>query len=279
MRKKYHSAEVVRTREGEQYHIGLKPGDLAEYILLCGDVDRANKIAHYFDKIELSKSNREFVTFTGAYKGIPLSVMGTGIGPDNTEIAVIEISQIVKNPTFIRLGSCGALQKDIKIGELIVTTASVRLENTSLYFVDAGYPAVANYEIVLALIQGCEKVGAKYSVGLTASAPGFYGAQSRHIGKFKPLFPNLPNDLAEKNVLNFEMETSALFTLSSIGGFRAGAVCAVFANRHNNKFIDSVGMAKADALCIKAGLSALEVLAEMDKDKKRRNAKYWYPKI
>jgi uridine phosphorylase len=270
-------ATLPRTKNGRMYHIGLTKSQLADYILLCGEPERAEKIAKHFDKIITSVKNREFYTVTGKYKDIDVSVMGTGIGPDNTEIAVVEISEIVNMPTFIRVGSCGALQRDIKLGDLIISTGAVRLENTTSFFVPQGYPALANYEVVLALIKSAENNKVRYHCGITASAPGFYGAQSRKTAKFHPRFPNLPWKLSRLGVLNFEMETSTLFILSSIAGFRSGAVCAVYANRPLNRFVVGKEKYTAEKSCIEVSLSALEFLDKVDREKRKRNKKFWYP--
>ncbi|OGQ04122.1 MAG: hypothetical protein A3F82_07255 [Deltaproteobacteria bacterium RIFCSPLOWO2_12_FULL_44_12] len=258
----YHSAERVQTKTGKQYHIGLGPGDLAPYILLCGDPGRVQKVAKYFKKKKAAKSHREYVTVTGTYEGIPISVMSTGIGPDNTEIALVEISQIVKQPTFIRIGSCGGLKKGMEIGDLVVSTGAVRLENTTSFFVCDGYPAVAHYEIVSALVQAAKGLKVRHHVGITATAPGFYGAQGRTVPGFASLDPDLPKKLEKMNVINMEMETSCLLVLSSLMGCRAGAVCAVYANRHANRFIDNQTMKRAEKHCIETGLEAMKLLAQ-----------------
>jgi uridine phosphorylase len=272
----YKSAEQVSTGKGRQYHIGLAPGEVAPYILLCGDPARAGKVAQHFDKIRCERANREYVTYTGTYRGLEMSVMGTGIGPDNMEIAIVELSQIVQNPAFIRIGSCGALQPEIKLGELVVSTGSVRLENTSTYFVPEGYPAVAHHEIVLALISACEQSGVKSHVGLTATAPGFYGAQARKIPGFPPRFPDLPDHLREIGVKNLEMESSTLFTLAQVSGARAGMVCAVYANRPHNRFADSSKKDRGEKMAIQAGLAAFQQLARMDAWKKRYRKNHFH---
>ena len=130
--------------EGErQYHIGLGPGDLAEYILLPGDPDRTARIATRFDSIELEQHHREFATVTGTFRGQRVSVVSTGIGTDNVEIVVAEILAITERPTFVRVGSCGSLQPEVNLGDLIVSTGAVRLEATTSFFVHDGYPAIA----------------------------------------------------------------------------------------------------------------------------------------
>ena len=241
-----------------QYHIDCGPGDVAPRILLCGDPDRAEKVASHFSAIRRERRNREFVTITGTFKGRPLSVMGTGIGPDNTEIAVVELAQIVKDPVLVRIGSCGAIRRGMRLGEIVITTGAVRLENTSTYFVPEGYPAVAHHEVVAALVETARALGLRHHVGLTASAPGFYGAQSRSAPGFEPRYPDLPAQLARLNVLNFEMEASALLTLAAMRGFRAGVACAVYAQRALGTFAGGPLRKRAEADVIRLGLAAIE---------------------
>lgn len=276
-REKIQTAEVVKTASGRQYHIGVAPKEVAPYILLCGDPARAEKVAKYFSQVDFHLANREYVTFTGIYQGIPVSIMGTGIGPDNTEIAVIELLQCCPNATLIRIGSSGSLQPNIHLGDLAVSTGSVRLENTSTYFVPEGYPAAAHYEVVMALIQACKSLQTPFHVGITATAPGFYGAQGRKVPGFMPRYPNLVEQLASIGVMNFEMETSALFTLASLGKVRSGAVCAIYADRSQNAFVDPQQKDDAEQRCIHAGLKAIEVLYQLDKTRETKQDSLWLP--
>jgi uridine phosphorylase len=263
-KKTFKSAEIVSTEEGRQYHIGCAPGDVAPNILLCGDPARAYRVATYFKNAGNPITSREFVTITGEYEGMPMTVMATGMGPGNTEIAFIELSQVVEKPTLIRIGSSGALKEGIQLADLVISTAAVRMESTSTHFVVEGYPALAHHEVVLALVESARKHHFPYHLGLTATAPGFYGAQSRNVPGFKPRDSELPAKLADMNVINFEMEASVLFTLATLRGFRAGAVCAVYATRRTNEFIDTETKDLAEKRCIEAGLGAFEVLSLMD---------------
>lgn len=259
------------------YHIGLSRGDVAPFILLCGDPARVKKVSAFFDEAGEPKTYREYVTVTGRYKGIPISVMATGIGPDNTEIAVVELSQIVNDPTLIRIGTCGALQDGMKIGDIAISSSALRLENTSTYFVHEGFPAVAHHEVVLALLTAAGKEDAKYHLGITATAPGFYGAQGRKTPFFTPRNTELTNELSAMNVINMEMEASTLFTLASLAGWRAGTVCGVIAERKINKFTDKEMLHKAEMSAIKTALGAVEILAMMDKSKGAKQ--FWLPQL
>jgi uridine phosphorylase len=266
--------------EGErQYHIGLGPGDLAEYILLPGDPDRTTRIATRLESIELEHRHREFATVTGTYRGQRVSVVATGIGTDNVEIVVAEILAITERPTFIRVGSCGALQPEMDLGDLVITTGAVRLESTTSFYVHDGYPAVADYEAVAALIEAAERLGHPYHVGVTATAPGFFGAQGRPIPQLPIRYPDLAEDMARQRVMNFEMEASALLVLASLARCRAGVVCAVYADRTTGEFIGGVAKDAAEAACVDTGLEGLIVLAEMDAQKRAASTDRWRPSV
>ncbi len=262
-----------------QYHIDLGPGDLAEYILLPGDQDRTTRIASRFDSIELEHRHREFASATGMYRGQRVSVVSTGIGTDNVEIAVAEILAITDRPTFIRVGSCGGLQPEMRLGDLVITTGAVRLETTTTYYVHDGYPAVAHYEAVAALIEAAERLGHRYHVGVTATAPGFFGAQGRPIPQLPIRYPDLAQDMARQRVMNFEMEASAVLVFASLAGSRAGVVCAVYADRTTGDFISGSAADTAEAACVETGLESLIILAQMDAQKRAASTDRWRPSL
>ena len=262
-----------------QYHIALGPGELAEYILLPGDPDRTSKIAARFDSVEIERRNREFASATGIYHGQRISVVSTGIGADNVEIALAEILAITERPTFIRVGSSGALQPEIQIGDLIISSGAVRLESTTSYFVHDGYPAVADYECVVALVEAADRLGHRAHVGITATAPGFFGPQGRPIPQLPIRYPDFAEELARERVLNFEMEASALFVLAGLARCRAGVICAAFAQRVTGDFATGAVKERAELDCVETGLEALAVLAEMDRQKQQAGADRWRPSI
>jgi uridine phosphorylase len=272
--------ERVAVPAGErQYHIGLGPGELADYILLPGDQDRVERVASRFDSVERTHRHREFASATGLYKGVRVSCVSTGIGTDNVEIVISEILALVERPTFIRIGSCGALQPGMELGDLVISTGSVRLETTTNWFVHEGYPAVAHYEAVVALIEAAERLGHRAHVGLTATAPGFFGAQGRPIPQLPIRYPDLAEDMARQRVMNFEMEASALLVLSSLARCRAGVVCAVYAQRTTGDFIEGAAKDAAEAACVETGLDSLVILAGMDRQKQLAGTDRWYPSL
>jgi uridine phosphorylase len=273
------SANVVKDEEGRQYHIGLAKGDLAENIVLVGDPARPDRVKDLFSEIYIETYVREFHTITGRIGEMDISVMSTGIGPGNIEICLIEIMQICKSPNIIRAGSCGGLQPFINVGDLIISTGSVRLEDTSKYYIPEGYPAIANYEVILALAEAAEQKALPYHIGLSASASGFYGAQGRKIPGVPMRKPNLSEELAEVQVLNLEMEASTLFNLAQILQFKVGMVCAVFANRTNNQFIPNDLKHQSEVYCVETAIKALNILRQMEQVKKKNKRKYWSPSL
>jgi uridine phosphorylase len=262
-----------------QYHIDLAPGEVAEYILLPGDPDRTARIATRLDSVELEKRHREFASVTGTYRGRRISVISTGIGTDNVEIVLAEVLAVTQKPTFIRVGSCGVLRDEIGLGELVITSGAVRLEATTKYFVHEGYPAVAHYQAVAALVEAAHLLGHPAHVGITATAPGFYGAQGRPIPQLPIRFPELADEMTRQRVLNFEMEASALLVLAGLADCRAGVVCTAYAQRVSGAFVQGEQKERAEAACIETGLEALRLLAEMDEAVHTDQASHWRPSL
>jgi uridine phosphorylase len=261
-------SELPRNAKGRFYHINCGPGDLAPYILTCGDPGRARKIARYFDKVDVRRQNREFLTFTGSYKGIPVSVMATGIGADNTAIAVIEAAQCVANATFIRLGSCGALQLEIAPGDLVITERVMRDETTTNYYASPDYEARAHPLVLKALEEAAAALQVPYHVGLTCTTGDFYGGQARQAPGFPILEPGKIERLRRAGVLNLEMEMSAYLTLAGVSTYslRAGGACAVLNNRITGASVFASARLKglAEKRLIAVGLRAVEILAAKD---------------
>ncbi len=249
---------------GRQYHIALERGELAEYVLLVGDPGRVAKVASRFDSVELERSNREITTATGVFRGMPLSVMSTGMGTDNVEIVLAEVMEITDRPTFIRIGSSGALQAEIALGDLIVSTGAVRLENTTDAYVHPGYPAVAHREVVWALEAACRRLRTPHHVGLTATASGFYAPQGRAMRTLPVRYPELAEELRRQRVANLEMESSALFVLAGLAGLRSGTVCAAYAQRIDGTFLEGAAKEAAESRCIDVGLAGIRLLWEID---------------
>jgi uridine phosphorylase len=249
-----------------QYHIGLERGEVAEYVLLVGDPGRVAKVASRWDGIELERSNREITTATGTYRGMRLTCMSTGMGPDNVEIVLAEIMEITDAATLVRIGSSGALLPDIAGGDLVVSTGSVRLENTTDFYVRPGFPAIAHRDVVWALEAACRELGFRYHVGLTATASGFYAPQGRAMRTLPVRYPELADELRRERVANLEMESSVLFVLAHLAGLRSGTICATYAQRTDGTFLEDAAKEAAESRCIDAGLAGIHLLWQVDTD-------------
>jgi uridine phosphorylase len=171
------------------------------------------------------------------------------------------------------------LRDDIALGELVITSGAVRLEATTKFFVDDGYPAVADYVAVAALVEAAHRLGHRAHVGITATAPGFYGAQGRPIPQLPIRFPDLADDMTRQGVTNFEMEASALLVLAGLAKCRAGVVCTAYAQRVSGAFVQGEQKEQAESACIETGLEALRLLAEMDDAVRANGALHWRPSL
>lgn len=264
--------ENAQNQRQQQYHIAVGPADVAETVLLPGDTERVDKIIAEWDEREEVGNHREYRTVTGTTDETPISVTSTGIGSPSAAIAVEELAAVgVK--TFIRVGSCGAIQSDVNIGDLVITSGAVRQEGTSGAYVRESYPAVADYEVVTALVTAAERLDYDYHVGLSASTDSFYAGQDREgfDGYRSPDGRSLYEELQNARVMNFEMEASAICTLANVFGLRAGAVCTVYANRTTDEF-----RVEGQSRAAKTATLAVALLAQMDETKRKANADRWH---
>lgn len=241
-----------------------------------GDPDRVTKIARFWDSAHAVSSHREFRSIKGKYKGVSISALSTGIGPACMAIAVSEASRIGVN-TFIRVGSTGAIQKNIACGDLVISTAAVRLDGTSNCYVMPEYPATANYEVLLALIEAAESLGIyNYHLGVTATSSDFYAGQNRPTRLYGlDRMENLLPTLQAAAVLNFDMETATLFTLATLCGLRSGSICAVYANRCTDEFEAHKGEKEA----IRVANEAVKILSEWDALKSKKKKRWLFPSL
>ncbi len=263
------NSENVETAEGLQYHLKVKPGDLAPSVLLPGDPQRVQRIADHWDEAKKVAEYRQYVSYTGKFKGVPISSTSSGIGPSACEIALAELKNVGVE-TVIRVGSCGALQEEIELGSVVISEGAVRLEDTSDHYVMKEYPAVSSRMVTSALIRAAEELNIPYHVGITATSSSFYCGQGRP--GFRDYLPShrqhLVEDLTKAGVVNFEMEASLLFVMGKLYQMEIGAVSAVYANRPRKQF----GV-KGEENAIKVANEAVRIIVE---DYKRRSSKYWY---
>jgi uridine phosphorylase len=263
-------SELILNPDGSVYHLHLKPENIAETIIVVGDPGRVKEISKYFDKIEFSVQNRELFTNTGTIGNKRLTVLSTGMGTDNLDIVINELDAAVnidlktRTPkqmhtklNIIRLGTAGALQGDIQPGNFVASTYGMGMDGL-LYFYDKGKSVMnttlaeafvnhVNWNVNLPGIYAVpcsqtlmDKLGKDLVHGITLTAPGFYGPQGREL-RLKLAFPEI-NQLIEsfdfqgQKIVNFEMETSALYGLGKMLGHDTLTICTIVANRVNQTY-------------------------------------------
>ena len=271
------ASELILNPDGSVYHLNLKPGNVAKTIILVGDQDRVEKVSAHFDTIEFKTQKREFKTNTGTYKGKRISVISTGIGPDNIDIVINEldalfnIDLITRQPktqitslNFIRIGTSGSLQKDIPVDAFVLSSHGLDL-NGMLHFyqinpvsnpdVEDAFIKQTNWyankarPIIIKNSETLEKRLESDAVykGMTATAGGFYGPQGRVL-RLPVQDPTLNHNMDTFNfnglrITNLEMETSAIYGLSKLLGHHAVSLNAIIANRANGTFSKNPGEA------------------------------------
>jgi uridine phosphorylase len=262
--------ELILTPEKRVYHINLKDEDIADNVIVVGDQGRVEQISSFFSKIEFKTAHREFITHTGIYKGKRITVLSTGIGTDNIDIVLNELDAAVnidpitreakqkfRKLNIVRLGTSGALQADIPVNSLVVSTHGLGLDGLLNYYegckdhceneISDAFMKHTDWSKDLAFpycVSADEKLLNAFSKnnfkGITATAPGFYGPQGRQL-RLKAAMPFLNESLTsfkfgEQRITNFEMETSALYGLGKMLGHHCLTVCVIIANRVRKEF-------------------------------------------
>ena len=259
------SAELIINDDGSIFHLHWMPEQLADTVILVGDPARVKMISKYFDSVECEVSNREFNTVTGTYNGTRMSVLSTGIGIGNIDICVTELDALAnidfatrqvkaehRRLTLVRLGTSGALQADIKVGDIIFAKTSLGFDGLLSYY--AGRDSVCDLGLEQAFVDHTswsEPMPRPYFVdadreiwehfqdsvteGITIASPGFYAPQGRWV-RLQPAVPDLNEKIesfryGERRITNYEMEGSALAGLSALMGHRAATICTIIAQR------------------------------------------------
>ncbi len=245
--------------DGLQYHIGLKKGDIGEYVILPGDPKRCEKIAAYFDDAKLVADRREFTTYTGFLNGVKVSVTSTGIGGPSAAIA---LEELVKSggKYFIRVGTCGGMDTNVKSGDLVIATGAIRMEGTSKEYAPIEFPAVANYDIVTALINAAKKLNHPYHAGIVECKDSFYGQHSPEIMPVNYELTNKWNAWLRLGTLASEMESAALFVVGSYLKVKVGSIFLVVANQEREKLgLDNPVVHDTDS-AIKTAIEAIKLM-------------------
>jgi len=269
--KKSLDSELILNRDGSIYHLHLLPEDIGDIILLVGDPNRAKIISKHFHKIQVKKSNREFYSYTGIYKGMRITALSTGIGTDNIDIVVNELDALVnfdfktkmpkdnlKSLTLIRIGTSGSLQPDIPIGSFVVSKKAIGFDGLLNFYENRNSVCDLDFEnqfkkninwsdslpspyVVDASSYLLDRISNDNIQGITISTPGFYGPQGRILRL--PIWDPYINTKIQQfsynssKITNYEMECSAIYGLAKLMGHHALTICVILANRIEGTFL------------------------------------------
>jgi uridine phosphorylase len=257
--------DLIVNDDGSVFHLHMKPGNLADTVIVVGDPQRVHEISGHFSQVDHHASNREFISCTGMYKGKRITVLSTGIGTDNCDIVMHELDALanfdlltrVPNPvlrslSIIRIGTSGSIQPDVPVNSYVLSTHAVGIDNLLHFY--AGTPGILDKDLTEAFaahaswpadlskpyfVKGSDRLIGKfmpYTIpGITVTAPGFYGPQGRFL-RLPLTDPGMIGKLRSfshkgRRIVNFEMETSALYGLGALMGHEMVTVCAMIANR------------------------------------------------
>lgn len=254
------------TDASKQYHVQVGEGDVGRYVILPGDPKRCEKIARYFDNATLIADSREYVTYAGTLDGVKVGVTSTGIGGPSAAIAMEELVKAGAD-TFIRIGTCGGMQLNVKSGDIVIASGAVRMEGTSREYAPIEFPAVASIEVVNALSAAAEALGQKAHIGVVQSKDSFYG---QHSPATKPVSYELLNKWeAWKRLgcLASEMESAALFIVAASLGARVGSCFLVLANQEREAAGLENPVVRDTETAIRTAVEAMRSLIRADRKK------------
>lgn len=248
---------------GKEYHIGVGTGDVGEYVILPGDPKRCAKIAEYFYDPKLVGDSREFVTYTGYLDGVKVSVTSTGIGGPSASIAMEELVKCGAK-TFIRVGTCGGMDLDVLGGDLVIATGAIRFEGTSKEYAPIEFPAVADLDVVNALVKAAKNLNKRYHTGVVQCKDSFYGQHRPET------LPNSHELLAKWDAWlklgtkASEMESAALYIVAAYLHVRCGSVFLTVANQERAKAGLENKQAHDTQGAIETAIEALRILINED---------------
>ncbi|MGQ9588477.1 MAG: nucleoside phosphorylase [Thermoplasmata archaeon] len=265
---------------------GLDTGDVAQYVFLCGEPERVPKIASVLTNPEKILQYREYTVYAGMLDKTPVTVASTGIGGPSTAILLEEMANLGAS-TFVRIGTSGGIADSLVKGDFVISSGAVRADGTSRSYAWPEYPAIANHEVVMALIDSAQRAKARFDVGICLSVDGFYSenkvlkdgklAAMSHADYMPSFMVSRLADVKQMGVKNIEMENATIFTLCSLFGLRAGAICTIsdVVPWHPTEKVIDFEQNMAD--CIKVGVEGMRTLISWDS--KKKGAKFWSPSV
>lgn len=268
MKKKISESELIFNADKSIFHLHLKPGQVADTIILVGDPNRVDVIASFMDEVEFRISNREYVTITGSYNNKRITVVSTGVGIGNVDIVMNELDALVnidfesrtikeerKQLSFVRIGTSGSLQKNIPVGSYVISEKSVGFDNLLYFYKESKHVVNEKFSRLMRIlvkdhsmylhpyvVDASEELLGKLKShqthsGITITSPGFYVPQGRELrleAKLCDINSELSNfEFDGFKITNYEMESSALYGLAKMLGHKAAAICLIIANRLN----------------------------------------------
>lgn len=249
-----------------QYHIQVAQGEVGRYVIMPGDPKRCAKIAKYFDNPVLIADNREYITYTGTLDGVKVSVTSTGIGGPSASIAMEELYRCGAD-TFLRIGTCGGIQENVKSGDVVVATGAIRMEGTSREYAPIEFPAVADLDVTNALVQAAKTKGFPFHTGIVQCKDAFYG---QHEPELMPVSYELINKWEawkRLGVLASEMESAAMFVVASKLHVRMGSCFLVVANQEREKLGLENPVVHDTDMAIQVAIEAVRNLIKNDQNK------------
>ena len=268
--------------DGSSVMTRITKEDVGRYVILSVhdplgyEDDVAAVIAGYMEDSYLVADTHMFVTYTGYYKGTKITVCSTGSGAPETEIALVDFFRFSDADTFIRAGTSGTYLENVAVGDLVIAAGAVRDEGTSAAYITPTYPAFANYEVMLAMLQAADDMGIQHHLGVTRSTDSCQAGQGRPVlGYHQQDSKAQPEYWKQAGILNFERETSIIYTMSSLFGFRACAVNAVV-NSTPRKSLE-VGAGSDEVF--RTVLEGIHLLAKWDEAKEQSGKRYLLPSM
>ncbi len=247
-----------------QYHLQVKHGEIGRYVIMPGDPKRCVKIAQYLDNPIFIADNREYVTYTGTLDNVKVSVTSTGIGGPSASIAMEELKQCGAD-TFIRIGTCGGMQTEVKSGDIVIATGAIRMEGTSKEYAPIEFPAVADPFVINALVTAAKEKKYRFHTGVVQCKDAFYG---QHEPETKPVSYELIHKWeAWKRLgcLASEMESAALFIVASYLHVRVGSCLLVMANQEREKLGLENPVVHDTDIAIQIAVKAIKNLIKQDR--------------
>lgn len=249
----------------EEFHLKIRKGDVGRYVIMCGDPARVPKIAEYFDDAKLVAANREYTIYTGTLEGVPISACSHGIGGPSTAIALEELIHCGAD-TFIRVGTSGGMAVDVLGGDLVIATGAIRMEGTSREYAPMEFPAVADFEVVRALVDSAKvsPMRKNYHVGVLQCKDSFYG---QHDPDSMPVAYELKDKWdawVRCGALASEMESAAMFVIGSVRKVRTGSIMAVFANQTRREMGLDDPKNYDTSMAVRVAVEAMRILIKRD---------------